>query len=112
MIVLGVVALLATVGLGLGGGWVAYTLGNRWLSLAERKQAELEKRTRSLIPPTIPPELMRRIMKWGDVSAQELERAAILGLYEEFRDAENPWAKVKAHLPPEPRETVDSALLN
>lgn len=111
MIALGFTALfLAAVAVAVG-GMALYKLLVRFLDLLDRRQAVVEQRARSLVPPSIPPELQRRIMKWTDPSAQESERAAILGLYEEFRDKENPWTEVKRHLAPEPREDVDSPLL-
>ena len=97
---------------GFVGGKVALAFAERLVSIAERRTALLEQRAKSQVPPIIPPELMRRILKWEDPSAQESERAAILSLYDEFRDHENPWSQVKRHLAPEPDERFDSPLLS
>ena len=99
-----------------GGAWatgkVLAAFAERLLVLAERKQDFVEQRAKSLAPPTMPPELLRRITKWQDPVAQESERATILALYDEFRDQPEPWAFVKRHLPPEPNERFESPLLS
>ncbi len=98
-----------------GGRWFVMYAGQRWdrrLDLDERVIALQETRGRSSVPPAMPPELVRRIMQWQDVSAQESERSVILGLYDEFRDVPDPWSKVKAHLAPMPADDLSSALLS
>ena len=94
------------------GGRAVHALLSRGLSVLERKQTLLEQRAKASVPPAIPPELLRRITRWADPTAQESERQVILSLYDEFRDHENPWQKVKSHLPPEPDESYSSPLLS
>lgn len=85
------------------------SLSEREVALQER-QHELRARTAS--PPSIPPDLLRRITAWTDPSAQESERAVILSLYDELRDKDDPWAAVRSHLPPAPDGEISSPLLS
>ncbi len=83
------------------------TLESRKLDLEERRLGLLERQARGpATPQGIPSDLFRRIMKWGNQDAQEAERKVVLDLYQEFQDAPDPWAEVRAHLPIEPTDTV------
>ncbi len=93
------------------GGRVATALISRALDLSERKITLLEKATRGpAIPLSIPPDLYRRITKWGNAEAQEAERKVLLDLYQEFQDAPDPWVEVRVHLSPEPNEALPESL--
>lgn len=83
-------------------------MATRGLDLIERTVALKEQRGKSLTPPTIPPDLFNRIMKWGDQSAQEFERKAILDLYYDFADDPHPWDRVRAALPRLPEEQMST----
>lgn len=90
----------------------------RWLSVLERRMTldenAVQAKARLAVPPSIPPDLLRRITRWADDSAQEAERSVILTLYENFRDAADPWSSVRQSLPPEPRDdgrTIDAPFL-
>lgn len=98
---LGVAVLAATL---VVAGKTVLGLASRALDLVERTVALKEQRSKSLKPPTIPPDLFSRIMKWGDVAAQEFERKTILDLYYEFVDDEHPWDRVRSALPRLPDE--------
>lgn len=79
----------------------------RKLDIEERTVAIQEQRTKSpAVPAAIPPDLLRRITRWGDPSAQESERKILLDLYQEFRDLPDPWVEVRAHLAPEPADDL------
>ncbi len=83
----------------------------RMLDLAERRLILMENATRSASPPRgLPPDLYRRITKWGNADAQEAERKVLLDLYFEFADAADPWVEVRAHLPPEPSDDLPAEM--
>ncbi len=87
------------------GGRVVAEFLRRGLDIAERKVKVLELHTQGpAIPTSIPPDLYRRITKWMDQDAQESERKILLDLYNEFRDAPDPWVEVRSHLPKEPSD--------
>ncbi len=95
------------------GGRVAAALVDRALGLAERKIKLLEQVAQGpAIPASIPPDLYRRITKWGNAEAAESERKILLDLYNEFRDAPDPWVEVRAHLPAEPKDELPSELFS
>ncbi len=80
-------------------------LESRKLDLKERALVAQEQRQKSAAPPTsIPPDLVRRIMRWESPDAQDGERKVLLDLYYEFRDCADPWVEVRAHLAPEPND--------
>ncbi len=111
LLALGVLALvLLSAGFVVGGKAVA-RLASRALDLSERKIALLEKTARGpAIPLSIPPDLYRRITKWGNAEAQESERKVLLDLYQEFQDAPDPWVEVRAHLSPEPLDELPAEM--
>lgn len=79
----------------------------RKLDIEERQVAVLENKTKGVaVPASIPADLMRRVTRWGDPSAQDAERKVLLDLYNDFSSAADPWVEVRAHLPPEPRDEM------
>lgn len=88
-------------------------LCQRYLDLEERRIATQELKTRSpAAPASIPPDLYRRITAWGDEDSQSNERKILLDLYEQFRDAPDPWSEVRSHLPKAPDERLPDDLFN
>lgn len=95
--------LVAVIAAGTAAGLVAFVIQPLWtrrLDLDERALALQERRSETITPPAIPPDLMRRIVGWQDETAQALERKVILDLYAECAGHPDPWASVRQHLPP------------
>lgn len=83
----------------------------RKLDLEERAVAVQENRVKPVaIPSSIPADLMRRVLRWGDPDAQEAERNVLLNLYASFPDAPDPWVEVRSHLPAEPRDDLPAEI--
>lgn len=81
-------------------------IASRKLDLEERAVAVQEQRSKGVRPPAaIPPDLMRRVLRWQDVDAQAGERKILLDLYAEFASETKPeaetWTNVRQHLPRE-----------
>lgn len=86
-------------------------LQSRKLDLEERALIAQEQRQRNpAVPVAIPSDLYRRITRWGSSDAQNDERTTLLDLYNEFRDAGDPWAEVRAHLPTEPDDRASDTI--
>lgn len=113
MILLGFATLaLLAVG-GFYGGRATSRIVTRALDLSERKIAVQENRQRSpAVPVSIPPDLYRRITRWGTSDAQNDERATLLDLYNEFRDSPDPWMEVRNHLPTEPEDRMSDDIFS
>lgn len=83
----------------------------RKLDLEERQIAVQEQRAKSpAVPAAIPADLMRRVTRWGNADAQESERKVLLDLYNDYRDAPDPWVEVRSHLPAEPADDLPAEL--
>lgn len=83
----------------------------RKLDLEERQIALHEQKAKSpAVPAAIPADLMRRVTRWGNADAQEAERKVLLDLYNDFRDAPDPWVEVRSHLPAEPSDDLPREL--
>lgn len=93
------------------------TLRSRKLDLEERSVAIQEQKAKGApVPASIPPDLYRRIMNWGETLAQESERKIILDLYAEVADQydseDQRWAQVRSLLPKPPSENDEPVLFS
>lgn len=83
----------------------------RKLDLEERAIAVTEQRAKApAVPSSIPADLMRRVTRWTEKDAQDSERKILLDLYNDFADAPDAWAEVRAHLPAEPDDRMPTEL--
>lgn len=92
-------AFLAVIG---GGSWLVLRavlpLVSRKLDLDERQIVLQEKRVQGPpVPASMPPDLVRRVMRWQDKDAQDAERKNLLDLFAETGS----WDNVRAVLPKE-----------
>lgn len=88
-------------------------LRTRKLDLEERALVVTEQRTRNtVVPASIPPDLMRRISRWGTEDAQASERKILLDLYNEYHDQPDPWASVRNALPPEQNDELPQQIFS
>jgi hypothetical protein len=78
-------------------------LASRGVAVEERKVTIEESKSKGpVIPASMPPDLMRRVMAWQDIDARDQERKILLDLFAEYQD----WDRVRAALPKAPTDEV------